>query len=143
MNDDWHEETTDPAYADAHNSYKVEQWNIGDKIGEARLVYASSNLQRAHKAFERHVKQRTVVLPFAKASALCAGGRTPDRDRQQLFNFQWLARPVAPKASSAVPVRSRCQLFINQAFFEQLPAASSFEDLPSIARAVVHSHCSA
>jgi hypothetical protein len=58
MNDDWHEETTDPSYADAHNFYKVEQWDIGDKIGEARLVYASSNLQRAHKAFDRHVKQR-------------------------------------------------------------------------------------
>jgi hypothetical protein len=46
MTGDWHEETTDPSYADAHNFYKVEQWDIGDKIGEARLVYASSNLQR-------------------------------------------------------------------------------------------------
>jgi hypothetical protein len=57
MTGDWHEEATDPSYADAHNFYKVEQWDIGDKIGEARLVYASSNLQRAQKAFDRHVRQ--------------------------------------------------------------------------------------
>jgi hypothetical protein len=57
MSDDWHAETDDPLYADAHNFYKVEQWDIGDKIGEARLLYASSNLQRAHQAFNRYVKR--------------------------------------------------------------------------------------
>ena len=36
LNDDWHVETDDPLYADAHNFYKVELWG-GERIGRIEL----------------------------------------------------------------------------------------------------------
>jgi hypothetical protein len=40
--------------------------------------------------------------------------------RGQLFDFQWLARPDARLLSLRFTYGSRCQLFINRLFFEQL-----------------------
>jgi hypothetical protein len=58
MRDDWYEETTDPLYADTYGLYKVEQWDVGDKIGEVHMLFASSNLQRVHKFLDRQVSRR-------------------------------------------------------------------------------------
>jgi hypothetical protein len=49
------EETDKPLYADERNFYKVEKWiPEGTKID--RLLYASSNLQKAHSLFQQAIK---------------------------------------------------------------------------------------
>ena len=58
---DWSdEETDDPVYADRHNFYKVEKWSR-DGLRVELLLYAGTNLDKAHRIFERTVKHRPRV----------------------------------------------------------------------------------
>jgi hypothetical protein len=57
---------------------------------------------------------------------LTGAWRLPDASEgvPPLFNFQWLARPGARSLFLLFTYGSRCRLFINQLFFEQIPAGS-------------------
>jgi hypothetical protein len=58
---DWSdEETDDPVYADRHNFYTVEKWSR-DGLRVELLLYAGTNLDKAHRIFERTVKHRPRV----------------------------------------------------------------------------------
>jgi hypothetical protein len=58
MTDDWSsEETGIPLYADTRNFYKVGKWTRG-AVKVDSLLYAGSNLGRAHEIFANAIKHR-------------------------------------------------------------------------------------
>jgi hypothetical protein len=54
---DFNEETGDPVYADRRNFYKVEKWSR-DGLRVELMLYASNNLDKARRIFERTTKLR-------------------------------------------------------------------------------------
>jgi hypothetical protein len=57
MNDWSDEETHDPLYADDRNFYKVELWTK-DNQRVLRMLYAGSNLDKAHTIFVNYIRIR-------------------------------------------------------------------------------------
>ena len=59
---DWSDEETDnPLRADDRNFYKLEKWTKdGAKVD--RLLYAGTNLEKAHELFAEAVKHRPRIL---------------------------------------------------------------------------------
>ena len=55
-----HEETDDPLYADRRNFYKVEKWSKdGRRIEE--MLFAGNSLDKARRIFERFITKRLTI----------------------------------------------------------------------------------